>query len=696
MTFRTLALACASLVGCVGDVVGRNDYTHYNVTCERGINQSVEQADPLRECANARNVWAPSGGVIQRPGYMGVTANYYPNNLSSVVYFARAEDVSGATFTSPSGAGVLTLNNLVGRIVDGGDGDRWYLGYSATFNRVQVTAPTTNSNATRFKAEYWNGSAWEHLLVSETSDTTSQAQTHLVGSPFFGFVAPQDWATTTVDGQSAYWIRFNILDADFDASTSIDVDTVSVPPATVVQGLFVASLPTSKLYVTLEYEATGGRQITVARSFPISGEFAWGSLDVTAGTTEEPPSIAVISEFNDVYFSFANRVFLTPRTSTITTVLGAAVDDRDAVVGPGAAFDRNLIVQDASFPQAKYITFFKNRLWAANLLDDPTAVKWSGRSPYYRVWPTLSREPLVEDDNSPITGIKGFQENLVVSKEDSLWIMREDGINEFSLTQYTPVRIVPGIGFVSNSSIVEVNGRLFGLSENGLYAFDGTPNIKNLSEGRGGGDRLVDLWPSITSGRRQFATAVNWSTKGLYLLSVSIDGSDNNNLVIAYDYDNDSFWLWDNIQAQHWMLDQGADDEEILYFGDASGRIYQMGVGRTDHGAAITSYVTSNRLGYTDGVKKLLREVRLFGDSQFTSASVDIYANDAGTASQTATFDFSDPVETTASRPLVRRQRRGDFKVEGDWFQVRVQNTTRNTELRMGALKVGYRALARR
>lgn len=695
-----VALGSFFAAGCGPEVLvlGRNDYKHFTATCEKGINQQVENADPVRECLDARNVWAPDGRVAQRPGYVGLSQVEYLTGFSTPTFFARAEDVSAGTFTSPV-AGVLTLSNLVGRVTSGGDGDRWYIGSASTFDGVQISVTQPNSNATRTKVEYWNGSSWVYLASSElnTFGPPHSFETHLAsGGAIVIFAKPRDWASTTVNGQAAYWIRFNLLDANIDANCTVTVSSFLVFGNNNIRGMSVAEFSSTKRYFFVNSDAAVLQLSSTAT--PDMDDFSYSFPSVGAGLAE-PPAIAVVSEFNEAYLAYNYVPFRLPMLAV--SFVGAAltpapIEDRDAAIGPGAPFDRNLIVQDASFPQAKYITFFKNRLWAANLLGNPTAVKWSGRSPYYRVWPTLSEEPLVEDDNSPITGITGFHENLVVTKEDSIWTMREDGLNEFSLTQYTPVRVVPGIGSVSNSSMVEVEGRLFMLWENGLYAFDGTPNIDRVSKGKGGGDRLADVWASITPGRRPFACAVNWSTMGLYLLAVSVDGSETNNLVVAYDYRNDAFWLWDDIEAQHWLRDQGADDEEIIYFGDSAGRIYQLGVGRTDHGGTISSYYTTHRLGYEDGVKKVLREARLHGDSAYLSAQVDIYANDKATANQTATIDFSDPVETVNYRPLERRSRRGDFRVEGDWFQVKVSNATKNTELHSGLLKVGYMPIARR
>ena len=696
-------------LACGGEVISlpRSDYKHYEAVCSKGINQQTELADPKTECSDAQNVWAPDGTVVQRPGYAGIGRGQFGIGTATV-FFARAEDTSAAFFTSPSGAGVLTLGTsesgggpLRGRVASGGNMDRWYIGLASTFNGFTLRIVAANTNTTQAKAEYWNGTAWTHIKFLEigvsAADASSGSDNHLdlpSGSRmFFSFAAPQDWATTTVDSQSAYWVRFNLLDVDLAAATQIDVDdalTVTVG-AFDVRGMFVANFPSNKRYISVTDGLTGSTTpATVYQNGSEIGNRTYVSRTLSPGVEGENASIAVISEFDTAFVAYAYRVTTHNAFPVTASENVATVEDRDALIGPGAAFDRNLIVQDSTFPQAKYVTFFKGRLWALNLLGQPTTVQWSGASPGYRVWPSLSKEPLVEDDNSPITGGIGFNEHLVVFKNDSTWIMVDEGVNEFDLTEFTPVRVVPGVGCVANNSIQQIRGNLIFLGEDGIYRFDGTPSIFKLS------DRVNETIRRITPGRRPFAASAHWKTHHVYLLAVSVNGSEANNRVLVWDYKNDAWWIWTNIEAQHFLVDEGSYDEERLYFGDSTGRIYELGVGRTDHGGTITSYIETQRLGYNERNKKRLREVRVHGDSQFTSATFGAYVNDSPSTTATATADFSDPVETTASRPRVRRPRRVDFYNDFDWLTVRVTNSTKNTELVSSLISVGYNVVSRR
>ncbi|MHC4302025.1 MAG: hypothetical protein ACYS7Y_32580 [Planctomycetota bacterium] len=62
--------------------------------------------------------------------------------------------------------------------------------------------------------DYWNGTAWADLdasIIQDTSGTTGQTGDYFgEGDGVLTFVPPQNWAATTVDSQSAYWIRASV------------------------------------------------------------------------------------------------------------------------------------------------------------------------------------------------------------------------------------------------------------------------------------------------------------------------------------------------------------------------------------------------------------------------------------------------------------------------------------------------------
>jgi hypothetical protein len=79
--------------------------------------------------------------------------------------------------------------------------------------------------------DYWNGSAWSDLDASIVSDGSGSTGT--TGDYFaeqdgvLTFIPPQDWAASTIDSQSAYWIR-----ASIETGKAANITTVGLTNST--------------------------------------------------------------------------------------------------------------------------------------------------------------------------------------------------------------------------------------------------------------------------------------------------------------------------------------------------------------------------------------------------------------------------------------------------------------------------------
>ena len=77
--------------------------------------------------------------------------------------------------------------------------DRTYIGHSVQFTSITIGLSVAGSAAT-YVWEYWNGTAWTTLSV--TDGTSGFTQSGMVR-----WTAPAFWATTSVNGTSMYWVR---------------------------------------------------------------------------------------------------------------------------------------------------------------------------------------------------------------------------------------------------------------------------------------------------------------------------------------------------------------------------------------------------------------------------------------------------------------------------------------------------------
>lgn len=82
-----------------------------------------------------------------------------------------------------------------------------YIGSPDKFNLLRIAISTPGDHDYTINFEYWDGSAWTSLTVSyEPMDINNFKETK--AEVFnISFTEPGDWATTDVDGTTAYWIR---------------------------------------------------------------------------------------------------------------------------------------------------------------------------------------------------------------------------------------------------------------------------------------------------------------------------------------------------------------------------------------------------------------------------------------------------------------------------------------------------------
>ena len=693
--------------------MGRRNYAHMMLTCHRGINEQRDLAAP-EECAEALNVWSPAGKIEQRPGFEGVQRLVSGDSQSGIGSHGQtylSENAAGTVAMAAVGS-TLSLNNWA-------VGEHWYMGFPSplyvySFGTQLITGlrpniSGMNSNASGFKAHYWNGDEWKYIAVTESESYYGGQWTggHLGGSNNrLHFVPPGDWAEKSIavtggSPQTAYWIRLTITEAALSGSTELTNDSATQhlrsPALNEISGMFVAQFPTVRRYTYLTVK--GGFYTTYRQAH----DFFQRDANVNAGygraTEQSLATHAAVPQFNEGFLAYGGEVVSYKAHEDWDLSFGgiqdilAQVDTSDASIGRSAPFDSSTIHLMSEFPKGRYIAFFANRLWIAGMDNEPFTVRWSGPVPHYRVWPFTSYANLMEDDNSPVTGMAPLGEHMVVFKQDSIWILVAAGENpDTANANYLPIRMVAGVGCVSHSSIQQVRGSLVFLAEDGVYSFDGTPNITKIS------DKIEKTIGSIVPSRRAFAASVNWKTKSCYLLSVAVDGSYDNNRTLVFDYKNNAWWIWD-IPAGIWMKDEDQYDDERLFFADKNGLVYHLGSGNHDHGAAIESSFMTQRLGEGENVRHTLRQVEVTSTNLTGNLGIAVRANDdelGETPGVLAVGDTADPVYGVAVDGVDKyaleryRARRIGFRKQGDWIQVKVTHSDKNKPMSVRSVDLGF------
>lgn len=673
-----------------------------------GVAQEPENA-PRNSVLDARNVWMQNGALTKRPGarnadYVITPGFLVGSSAGGVVIFKgdgyESSGVLGGYDLETEGTTAFT--DLV-------RGDVVYLGLTnEPTGEIWgfIESSQSAASASYFRAEYWNGTEWRDIQYTPFRGAFLSARSTIpyllsrdafaVGTHYLslGYV-PTDWAQLTISANSIdlgaptdytrYFLRLTIWGEDVDVTLTggITSNVINDTNESIIVGGGIVRLDAQKsVFLALN----NGSLYASSGQWPI--DFTGASYYQLASNSAlaQPATFATVPRFSTAYAAYNHQVYILEDNGSVDPAL-AQVNDQVEVVGDepdeqeiDAIYDSDTVIQLDKFPEANYIKFFNGRLWAAGIKGKPFEIRWSGSEldGAYNVWPFVSFEEIAQDDNTPITGLATLNEHLIVFKEQSIWQMVSTGVNNLGLATYRPIKVASGIGTVSQASIVEVNGRLIFLSEDGFYAFDGTPRVVKLSD-------LVDEQVArIVPNRKPFATAIHWRSMNVYMCAVSVDGSSENNFVFVYDYGSGAFvpqrggwWFWDGLSVQSWLREDGQDRQENILFGDTRGRIFELtDRARSDAGKPIDWYVLGHRWGYGSVVTQRARHLLIYGNNANENVNAQVRRHDNVYPDYEKVF--VDPAEaqwgtavwgTDSWVPRKRRKIRHTFKRTGEWMQ---------------------------
>lgn len=723
--------------------MSRRKYKYANIRPNGGINEAEEGA-AANELLVARNVWAPKKVLRQRPGYQGVTSAFYADQSDFTL--APSEGQEGLVLASQkctdATGGVLQYGAVTQQVYGGdltllgfGANDRWLVGFpTKDVDGVAITHTPQLLSAT-VSAEYWDGSGFAALggaeLMSSDSASLTQASHHLEGEQFiYNFVSPNNWEKSKIDDTlisgELYWIRFTIKTGNISGSLDLENPSAiilqnslqaganlepnagipSVIRSTVnSRGIFIAQFRTGKRYVSLRSVGTN-LQFENMATVDFQDNY---STNTKGGSESIPPTVAIIPPTEDMYIAYGGVVTLhkpkeigtdeeTGQETLLNTEIDAKIEDEEFVVGePHGIYSPNYMTLEEEWPPSNLIAFHKGRLWCVPS-DTPYNIMWSAPFPFQRVWPSISQEPMFENDNSPVTAITEHYGNTIVFKQDSIWSLKYMGqtADNTDLDVFVPNRVVAGIGAVAHRSLQAVNGKIIFLSEDGIYTFNGS-TAEKISI------KIQNTIDRINPERRPFVSSVHWRRMNCYLLSVALDESKINNATICYDYRNNSWWLWDGFDVADWISDENQDDDEILYFLNSSGDICQFDASNNDFGAPVEMEIETHRIGKHDGNTRSLRLVEIAGSASMDSVDLNLKANDGLKDESNASIKFPGGEGFNSARfgatkfpTMAMARRRVATRVSGQWLSLGLKHKNSGPMPKIQQIDLGVNTLGRR
>jgi hypothetical protein len=237
-------------------------------------------------------------------------------------------------------------------------------------------------------------------------------------------------------------------------------------------------------------------------------------------------------------------------------------------------------------PAAKHLLSHDERMWAANGANNRSRL-WFSAAGDPTAWVTTDDYfDISSDDGDEITGLASFLEDLVVFKQNSIWIGQNtyDPQNEAMF-----VKRVTDAGCVAGRSIATINNRIYFLGKEGVYEFDGVA-ARLISEAVK--DEVANINPTYKGN----ISAVAAGNK--YYIAYTPLGSNQNTKMLVYDTMTRAWSKYDGLYAHsnNLIVLNGSDDSnEILSAcSDSTGIIYKLNTGTSDDGDTGTATAGGN------------------------------------------------------------------------------------------------------
>lgn len=239
-------------------------------------------------------------------------------------------------------------------------------------------------------------------------------------------------------------------------------------------------------------------------------------------------------------------------------------------VDPAKRYDGATVQNLANAPAgAKYMTTHSNRLYCAvdnfvrfsalNEADDWTTVDDAGEIQANTA------------DGETINGLSAGNGHLTVFKPSSMFELYGKGPQSYSMDL-----IASDIGATGNKAITAYDESLPFLSRDGIYRYSGGVRPKR--------DFSVPVQQFMVGMNKAQLSKCVVGNDGEYLyFGIPYDSATNNSRILQFDPLHGAWFTWDGIAVTQ-MLRIG----DKMYFGDASGRVLQLG-GTTDGETPITA-----------------------------------------------------------------------------------------------------------
>lgn len=279
---------------------------------------------------------------------------------------------------------------------------------------------------------------------------------------------------------------------------------------------------------------------------------------------------------------------------------------------------------DGSPPAGKFVEEFNNYAFIANTSSNPERVYWSGLYDP-ETWVGLDFYRM----SGACQGIRSSQDNLFMFTINNIVVAKYTGD---SLTPFTFNPIDTTVGCGAPHTLINALHTVYWVgNDRHIYRMNGYKP-----------ERVSEIIPKtiseLNAGAIARATAIEHKELNQIWFAFPKDASSTNNFIIAYDYLNNQFYFYDNMDANSFGNFQESNGQVLTYFGDRTGRVYLSDTGNTDYlegvSTAINAYKYTKMFNFgAPNRAKRIRKIRTTVNNQSNGISTVTVIGDFGASS---------------------------------------------------------------
>lgn len=341
---------------------------------------------------------------------------------------------------------------------------------------------------------------------------------------------------------------------------------------------------------------------------------AFGSSFIPYFSTQIPASTLPITSF--VIFG-ATFIEAQPFVDTGKNwALGATLRKAPLLVNATYRGENFLSVLYGQGDWPTFLELHSNRMFMAGFSRDPSTIWFSELADAEAIDPVNSIE-VRTNDGDKITGLRAYQNSLMIFKNRSFHQLSGDSPDNFDLREMSI-----NYGCVNNFSSCTWQQRLWFLDKKGIMEYNGASF-----------DIVSNKIESIFSSMNLAAVAteafmIHVKNRNEVWTAIPINGSSTNNCLVVYDYLVGAWAIWDGFSPSYLAIIKQGLTKEAPFFGDNSGRVglFQSGI-YSDLGATTAqgiSCTVKSRYEHPEGnsVEKQFRRTFINADALAAGTTV--------------------------------------------------------------------------